>query len=126
MMTDATVIDSNLVGPDLSTASMKRFRKLAQQHGLELIEHATRVSCAPLLYLTASADHQAGEVRVPEREYECVFLVATNRVDFAAKAVWYDGKFEYAQVGGQRSGHRPEKMFQKVTELYKEIERCFI
>lgn len=126
MTNEATIIDADLANPNLSTSSIKRFRKLAEQHGLDLITHATKVKSEPVLYLTTNNAHQAGEVRVPAKEYECVFLVATNAVDFAAKSVWYDGKFEYAQIGGQRSGYRPEKMLYKVTEMYKEIERCLI
>lgn len=110
--------------PDLSAASIVRFLKLADKHDLFTIIHATSVDIPPTLYAASSKTHRAGEVMRDGYEQECVFITITENKYFAASGAWYGGKFDHALVGGQRSAFSPPKMFTKITEVVKEIDRC--
>ena len=107
---------------DLTAASIIKFRKLADAHGLTIIVHASRVKVADEMY-SRSNKKQHG-VKKPGYEMECVFITATNLLDFAVQAAWYGGEFKGARVGGKRSGHRPELYVPKSTATMEEIARC--
>lgn len=109
---------------DLSAASIVKFLKLCQSYDLVIRVQATIAFTEPTFYLSKSKTHNIGDVKDPSKEVECVFITATNLHNFGVKATWYDGKFSHAIIGGQRSGHRPEKMFTLLTKMTEEIKRC--
>lgn len=109
---------------DLTASSIRKFLKLFENTDLTVSVHPTIAFTEASYYLSKSKDYNVGDLKADSKEMACVFITATNLFDFAVQATWYDGKFDSAFVGGQRSGHRPAKMFTLITKLTEEINRC--
>lgn len=109
---------------DLSSSSLTKFLKLADALGLTVRVQGTKAYVEAAYYLSKTKDHNIGDLKSEAKFVDCVFIVATNLVDFGVSATWHDGTFKDALVGGQRSGHRPDKLFTQITKLTEEIKRC--
>jgi hypothetical protein len=109
---------------DLTVSSIKKFLKLFDGKDMTISIHPTIAFTEASYYQSKTKDHAIGDLKAESKEMACVFITATNFFDFGVQATWYDGKFDSAFVGGQRSGHRPAKMFTLITKLTEEINRC--
>lgn len=109
---------------DLSIPSLKGFLKLAEKHDLTVRIDAVSFHVAETFYLSKSREHAVGALKDPGFDSTSTVVIATNMFDFAVEATWIGKSFKGALVGGQRSGHQPAKLFQQITQLTKEIDRC--
>jgi hypothetical protein len=124
-----------------STASMEKFRKLGLASDLMVHLQGTVVWCGPTYYLSKSKTHNIGDLMEGAHFYSTVSITITNAFDFGAQATWHeffpkfrDGtpkppefRFTGANVGGERSGHRPPTFFSAktgTTKMFEEITRC--
>lgn len=108
----------------LDIPSVKTFLKIAQAHDLVVRVEVTDGRTEEEFYLSKSKTHSIGDVKKPARDIQCVFITATNQLDFAVTAAWYDRKLNNALVGGQRSGYHQPRYYDQITKITGEITRC--
>lgn len=118
-----TVLDQNVETPNLSYASMVKVITAATKLGLIIEIQATRTLEPAVLYVASGKGHSAGDVRKPAHERENV-QITVRGAKFAVSAIWGDGDFLSALVGGPASGYRPPRLLKGSTVMMQEIARC--
>lgn len=123
------------------TASMEKFRKLGLASDLMVHVQGTLVTVGATYYLSKGDGHNVGDLKEAAYIFRTVSITMTNAFDFGAQATWHeffpkfrDGtpkppefRFTGANVGGERSGHRPPMFFSAktgTTKMFEEITRC--